>query len=835
MGFFDSGSPSITVAVDVLFPSNVVSGPGVTVAKTNAVWSVGLDYVDLTENTSIATPSGYFVAVWDAALARYEKVRLDNLNLPTLVDFRTPIGDANSAVSVNDRYLGLTAQLTAIRTITLPAAATVPPGRQLVLQDEVGGVSPGFYHSLVPTGTDTINGGSSWLQKTKRGGVVLRSNGANAWNVLVIDERTAVADAAYVASFGDSLIAFTALSAPRNVTLPAASSYPVGKRLMVVDESGACSSTFTIGILRAGSDTINGGTNAAITAAYGYLALESDGVSKWTIVGASAVSSAQISDASPPGRAVLTAPSTAAQRVLLRVDQHTNVADANYAAQPTDQLVAFTAITAARTVTLPAASSVNPGQPIVIVDESGASSATNTITVTRQGTDTINGQASAAIATAFGYLELVSNGANKWTLIDTSITSANIADASTIGRSILTAPSLAAERGLIIDQRTSVGDANYAMLTTDRYIATTVPFTAARAWTLPAASAMNPGQEIVIYDEGGAVTATNTLSIQRSGADTLNGGAAFVLDRAFQGISLRTDGVSRWAYEDPAGPIDNTPIGATTPSTGSFTTLSATALSATTLSATTLSTTNLAAFPLRGYLAGLNLANDGVSPNTVIDVSAGICCSDDATTMMSLAAFTKSLAAAWSAGSGNGGLDTGTVAASTWYHVFVIERTDTGIADVLLSLSATAPVLPANYTKKRRVGAIRTDASSHILAFSQNGDEFLWAAAVGDVNVSNLGTTPTLFALTVPTGVKVNALIRAVATPSNVTLINSPDENAVGTNAPAGNLTIGGGETAGGGNTRTNTGGQIRAVANAASTVFQIATYGWTDKRGRFN
>jgi hypothetical protein len=139
------------MAVDVLFPSNILSGPGVAVDKTNAVWSVGLDYVE----TSIPTTSGFFVAVWDAALSRYEKVRLYNLNLPTLVDFRSPIGDANYAVSVKDRYLGLTAPLTAIRTITLPAAATLPPGRQLVLKDEVGGVLPSFYHSIVPTSTDT--------------------------------------------------------------------------------------------------------------------------------------------------------------------------------------------------------------------------------------------------------------------------------------------------------------------------------------------------------------------------------------------------------------------------------------------------------------------------------------------------------------------------------------------------------------------------------------------------------------------------------------------------------------------------------------------------------
>ena len=28
---------------------------------------------------------------------------------------------------------------------------------------------------------------------------------------------------------------------------------------------------------------------------------------------------------------------------------------------------------------------------------------------------------------------------------------------------------------------------------------------------------------------------------------------------------------------------------------------------------------------------------------------------------------------------------------------------------------------------------------------------------------------------------------------------------------------------------------QVRVVATAASTVFQVATYGWVDARGKFN
>jgi hypothetical protein len=606
----------------------------------------------------------------------------------------------------------------------------------------------------------------------------------------------------------------------------------VGKRLTVVDESGNCSATATIGISAAGADMINGATSVSLATPFGYAAVESDGVSKWTILERGTVASSQISDSTASGRALLTAASVATQRQLLRIDQHTNVSDANYAALATDQLVAFTAITAARTVTLPAASAVNAGQPLVIADESGSCSATNTITVARSGTDTINGATSAVIASPFGYLELVSNGSNKWTVIDTSITSTNIADASAIGKAILTAPNVAAERGIILDQRTPVGDANYSILSTDRYVATSAALSAPRIWTLPPASAMNAGQEVVIYDEAGGVTATNTLTILRSGSDIVNGASSFTLNRAFQGISLRTDGVGKWAFEDEAGPIDGTAIGATTPSTGAFTSLSAASLSTTSLSAASL---NGGAFPIRGYLAGLTLSNDATSPNTTVDISAGVCAADDASLIMSLGAFTKTTGA-WVVGNGNGGLDTGTVAASTWYHVFVIERTDTNVVDALISLSATSPTLPANYTKKRRIGSVRTDASSHILAFSQNGDEFLWAAAVGDVNTSSLGTTATLLTLTVPIGVKVNALYRFAATAGNGILINSPDESALAFNVPVGNVTSDSAVSSGaGGNTRTNVNGQIRATAGASSTLLQLVTYGWIDTRGKFN
>ena len=96
--------------------------------------------------------------------------------------------------------------------------------------------------------------------------------------------RTAVSDAAYAVLTTDRLVAYTALTAARAVSLPSAASYPTGARLTVVDESGSCSATRTITLACAGSDTINGAASAAMNTAYAYLSLESNGSNAWTIV-----------------------------------------------------------------------------------------------------------------------------------------------------------------------------------------------------------------------------------------------------------------------------------------------------------------------------------------------------------------------------------------------------------------------------------------------------------------------------------------------------------------------------------------------------------------------
>ncbi|MDP4021403.1 DUF2793 domain-containing protein [Methylobacterium sp. NEAU 140] len=99
-----------------------------------------------------------------------------------------------------------------------------------------------------------------------------------------IRTRVAVADAAYAVQPGDRVVAVTALTAPRTLTLPPAAAFPPGAALLVLDESGACSAARAITLARAGADTVNGAAAAAICAPYGVLALASDGASRWTVI-----------------------------------------------------------------------------------------------------------------------------------------------------------------------------------------------------------------------------------------------------------------------------------------------------------------------------------------------------------------------------------------------------------------------------------------------------------------------------------------------------------------------------------------------------------------------
>lgn len=249
---------------------------------------------------------------------------------------------------------------------------------------------------------------------------------------------------------------------------------------------------------------------------------------------------------------------------------------------------------------------------------------------------------------------------------------------------------------------------------------------------------------------------------------------------------------------------------------------------------------------LRGHLFGLTLSNNGTDSSNDIDIAAGEAASQDAApAMMTLAsALTKRLDAAWAVGSGNGGLDTGTKANNTWYHVWLIRRANTGAVDALFSTSATAPTMPANYSQRRRIGSVKTDGSGALLGFLQWGDKFIWGDRVVDVNAT-IGQTYQLLTLgSVPLGVVVEPLLIASTGRSGGTAkvyLASPNVTGPGSVGAFGtwNLLAWGGDSTTGGpaivgsHLVTNTARQIYGLADAANTSIQIATTGWVDRRGR--
>ena len=129
----------------------------------------------------------------------------------------------------------------------------------------------------------------------------------------------------------------------------------------------------------------------------------------------------------------------------------------------------------------------------------------------------------------------------------------------------------------------------------------------------------------------------------------------------------------------------------------------------------------------RGQIGGLTLSTAGSS--ATFSVAAGSAVNSTNADYIALASTLSKTTATWAVGNGNGGLDTGTIAASTWYHAYVIKRVDTGVVDVLVSLSATAPTMPGSYTLFRRIGAMLTNGSSQWTKFVQTGDEFVGRAA----------------------------------------------------------------------------------------------------------
>jgi hypothetical protein len=235
---------------------------------------------------------------------------------------------------------------------------------------------------------------------------------------------------------------------------------------------------------------------------------------------------------------------------------------------------------------------------------------------------------------------------------------------------------------------------------------------------------------------------------------------------------------------------------------------------------------------LRGYIDGLTMSTAGSS--TTMTIAPGEATDSTNLVTLELAASINKTTASWAVGTATGGLDTGSIANSTWYYFYVIRRPDTGVVDVVFSTNSTSPTLPTNYTQFRYIGAGLTNGSGQWTAFTQVGDTFTWAVPV--VDFSGAGSaTATLMTCSVPRGRKMVVSFNVNASNNQGTYVSDPASTdlAPAFTSPGYQYYLGGAsQSAGILFCQTNTSAQIRRREAGVGSIVYI-TQSWTDLRGR--
>lgn len=175
--------PAIRLKCGVKIPARVVSGPGISQSLSGGVLTTSLDFPSLDDNAGVPNPADFTTVLYNKTLERYEEAPLSQLNIPTVAAVRTARGDASYIILSTDRYVGLTASLTAARTWALPSAADVIGGTVIQIRDEAGGISSTNSLTIICTGAETINGASSLILNAPYAGVDLISDGIGKWTI----------------------------------------------------------------------------------------------------------------------------------------------------------------------------------------------------------------------------------------------------------------------------------------------------------------------------------------------------------------------------------------------------------------------------------------------------------------------------------------------------------------------------------------------------------------------------------------------------------------------------------------------------------------------------
>lgn len=252
----------------------------------------------------------------------------------------------------------------------------------------------------------------------------------------------------------------------------------------------------------------------------------------------------------------------------------------------------------------------------------------------------------------------------------------------------------------------------------------------------------------------------------------------------------------------------------------------------------------------RGYIDGCILSNSSGDATNDIDIAAGVCRDSTNAVDITVPAISgKQLDANWAAGGSAGMRNSAAGITNTTYHIYAVRTAASATADIYAHTSATvATVLTAlqaetggsSYVYARRIGSI-IRASNAIRTFAQDGDKFTLKVSVQSVaNTADHSTAQTGTA-EVPTGVRMEAMLRAAITASNngncmlISSLDFTDAAPSTTSAPGASLIcqVSGTHVSGDFRVMTNTSAQFRYRSNDNSVDSYINTVGWIDARGK--
>ena len=115
-------------------------------------------------------------------------------------------------------------------------------------------------------------------------------------------------------------------------------------------------------------------------------------------------------------------------------------------------------------------------------------------------------------------------------------------------------------------------------------------------------------------------------------------------------------------------------------------------------------------------------------------------------------------------------LDTGTIAANTWYAIWAIAKPD-GTTAGLASTSFTAPTMPSGYTYKARYGAVRTaTGSAQLMGTWQFGRESQYVVGLAQTTATNIMASGAVGNVSAPTWVSVSVATFVPPTSCRITV-----------------------------------------------------------------